>query len=249
MRFIYRFFSPYIIIIIMPHGCTFNKQWISIPEYKEWLVEDKDKYSAFCKLCQKPFKIDTMATSAIRSHMEGKKHQEKLKSLDRSQNLVTMFSAARTAASRPATSANTDAMCTALNEQSTLDNYIRKKDIVKAEILWTLNCNQNGYSNSSCEGNNEIFRAMFTDSEIAYKCGETKTMYISCFGLAPHFNQMLERKVRMGRSFVLLFDESLNNHLQKKQLDYHVRIWEHDRVVTRYVTSDFLGHATAGVLE
>ena len=92
---------------------------------------------------------------------------------------------------------------------------------------------------------------MFPDSDIAkkYQCGETKTMYTSCFGLAPHFSQMLEKKVQMGSSYVLLFDESLNNHLQKKQLDYHVRIWEHDRVVTRYVTSDFLGHATAGVLE
>ena len=45
--------------------------------------------------------------------------------------------------------------------------------------------------------------------------------------------------------FVLLFDESLNAELQKKQLDFHLRSWDHDRVVSRYFGSSFMGHASA----
>ena len=44
---------------------------------------------------------------------------------------------------------------------------------------------------------------------------------------------------------MLLFDESLNHQLQKKQMDFHVRIWNHDKGETRYYGSEFLGHASA----
>ena len=45
--------------------------------------------------------------------------------------------------------------------------------------------------------------------------------------------------------YVLLFDESLNAELQKKQLAFHLRSWDHDRVVSRYFGSSFIGHASA----
>ena len=32
---------------------------------------------------------------------------------------------------------------------------------------------------------------------------------------------------------------------EAKQMDIHVRLWEGDKVVTRYFGSQFLGHATA----
>ena len=44
---------------------------------------------------------------------------------------------------------------------------------------------------------------------------------------------------------MLLFDESLDHELQKKQMDFHVRIWNYDKVETRYYDSQFLGHASA----
>ena len=44
----------------------------------------------------------------------------------------------------------------------------------------------------------------------------------------------------------MLFDESLNPDLQKKQLDVHIRFLGVDGTVqTRYIDSYFLGHATA----
>lgn len=45
---------------------------------------------------------------------------------------------------------------------------------------------------------------------------------------------------------MLLFDETLNRHLQEKQLDLYVRIWDVDNQVrTRCLQSSFLGHASA----
>ena len=43
--------------------------------------------------------------------------------------------------------------------------------------------------------------------------------------------------------FVVLFDESLNNKMQEKQMDAHVRFWndQTNQVTTRYFNSEFLG--------
>ena len=66
---------------------------------------------------------------------------------------------------------------------------------------------------------------MFKDSAIAknMSCGETKSMYISCFGIAPYFQSLLENKVK-DKPFVMAFDESLNTSLQKKAVGYIVEI-------------------------
>ena len=87
---------------------------------------------------------------------------------------------------------------------------------------------------------------MFPDSQIAksISCGETKSMYISCYGISPYLQSLLENKVK-NKPFVMLFDESLNRQLQKKQLDIHLRFWDNDCVQSRYYSSAFIGHATA----
>ena len=93
-----------------------------------------------------------------------------------------------------------------------------------------------------------MFKRMFPDSDIAkqFQCGETKCCYLTTFGIAPHFLDLLTKKVKRDESgFVLLFDESLNAELQKKQLDFHLRSWDHDRVVSRYFGSSFIGNASA----
>ena len=49
-----------------------------------------------------------------------------------------------------------------------------------------------------------------------------------------------------AKHFVLMFDESLNFDLQKKQLDVHVRLIDGDGLVkTKYLDSFFMGHAKA----
>ena len=75
--------------------------------------------------------------------------------------------------------------------------------------------------------------------------GERKCAYLCCFGLAPHFKQLLSDKIKNEDGFVLLFDESLNHKCKTKQMDIHVRLWDGDHVTTRYYGSQFMGHATA----
>ncbi|XP_047740789.1 uncharacterized protein LOC125179270 [Hyalella azteca] len=92
---------------------------------------------------------------------------------------------------------------------------------------------------------------MFPDSSIASKfsLSETKARYIITFGLGSCFLDMLKQSAHAADNFVLLFDESLNGELQKKQLDMHVRFWSDGVVSSRYFGSSFMGHATAEDLE
>lgn len=96
----------------------------------------------------------------------------------------------------------------------------------------------------------EHFAKMFPDSSIAqnFKCGETKSAYISKFGLAPHFKQLLSNKLK-NDDYVLLFDESLNDKTQSKQCDFYIRHWDGDKVMSRFFDSQFMGHATANDLK
>ena len=110
------------------------------------------------------------------------------------------------------------------------------------------------YSYVSCMETDRLFELMFPDSAIAdsaiaklFSCGEKKSAYIICHGLAPNFSQQLKDQVRLLDSLVILFDESFNRFTQNKQMDIHIRFFDDGRnaVHTRYFISAFLGHATA----
>lgn len=126
---------------------------------------------------------------------------------------------------------------------------MEREETVKAEIIWTLHTVQHHHSYKSNEGIQAVFKTMFPDSEIAkrFTCGEKKTAYLCCFGLAPHFKSLLESRVKQEQ-FVLCFDESLNKVTKNEQLDLHVRFWDTNCVSTRYLGSQFLGHTNAEAL-
>ncbi|XP_035225316.1 uncharacterized protein LOC118197866 [Stegodyphus dumicola] len=90
---------------------------------------------------------------------------------------------------------------------------------------------------------------MFPDSLIArrFSCSERKLAYLCHFGLTPYFQRLMYNESKKLSHFTLLFDETLNTTNQKKQLDLHVRYWHPDqnKVVTRFLTSDFMEHTTA----
>ena len=87
---------------------------------------------------------------------------------------------------------------------------------------------------------------MFHDSELVqtFHCGGDKTAYITKFGLAEFIKRELVLKINKG-PFVVMFDESLNHSTKTKQLDIHVRFWDEGKVQSRYLGSEFMGHATA----
>ena len=108
------------------------------------------------------------------------------------------------------------------------------------------------YSYASCAGLDKLFQLMFPDSSIArsFSCGEKKCAYLICCGLTPYFKQQLQDQERILDSFVILFDESHNDYTHNQQMDIHIRFYDETRnaVHTRYMTSAFLGHATAAIM-
>ena len=121
--------------------------------------------------------------------------------------------------------------------------------MTKAEITWTLKSVMSHFSYSSAADMNAVFQAMFPDSEIArkFQLGSTKMAYVLKFGLAPYFHKELLSQLKDCEHIVVAFDESLNKVTQHGQMDIHVRFYDKDvgRVSTRYLGSQFLGHATA----
>ena len=52
--------------------------------------------------------------------------------------------------------------------------------------------------------------------------------------------QLLASKLKSAGSYVLLFDETLNNHMQMKQLDLHIHMWEDEKVANFISLRGFL---------
>ena len=79
---------------------------------------------------------------------------------------------------------------------------------------------------------------MFPDSQIAqsFLCKATKCAYLPCFDIYPYFHVLLTEKIRAVKYYTLLFDESLNQINQKKQMDMIVRFWdsESNKVTEKY---------------
>jgi hypothetical protein len=90
------------------------------------------------------------------------------------------------------------------------------------------------------------FKLMFPESSeaAAFKCGETKARYLAAFGILPYLKSQLVENLG-DNPYVVLFDESLNKKTQTKQLDVLLRFWGESGVETRYLGSEFMGHATA----
>lgn len=249
--------------------CVFNSSWLLVKDFKLWLAAStEDKHNAYCKLCKKKFSIASMGISALKSHMVGKTHQERMKkpgnpisaflktatSGDTSDTPVTSTSCG------PSTSSMEDLpVGNSLASAGASQNMDKRpsihhlstlsKKVSDAELLWALNCVNSHFSAASNIGMNELFKRMFSDSEIVslYSMSESKYRYLTTFGIGPHFSKMLTDQVKASPAHCILFDESLNDELQKKQLDVHIRYWSDEccKVESRYYSSLFIGHGTA----
>ncbi len=116
--------------------------------------------------------------------------------------------------------------------------------------MWVLKTISEHHSYTSNENITEIFKTMFPDSEVCsyilvWRKQQNIYAYITKFGLAPFITKELTDQVNMANGFVVMFDESLNKMTKSKQLDLHIRYWVDDHVQSRYLGSQFMGHATA----
>ncbi|KAL8603538.1 hypothetical protein ACOMHN_052767 [Nucella lapillus] len=237
--------------------CRFNESWLDLPDFKCWLRKhESDQRMAFCVLCKSHIKLHTMGVGALRSHKEGKTHKKRVQAatgvvpLNLFQQHASSSRPSGASTSSSETSSATPTGVRKTSSELSVSSFCTSSDVLKAEVLWTLNIVTSHYSAKSCQENSQLFEVMFPDSQIAkgYKCGETKTSYLATFGIAPYFARLLKTKVKSQSSFVLLFDESLNKQVKENQLDVHVRFWENGTVQTQYMTSEFLGHSRAADL-
>ena len=56
---------------------TFQFAWLKVPKYSTWLEQvTNDHTLAHCRLCNKSFKIKGHGESGLKSHAQGKKHEQ-----------------------------------------------------------------------------------------------------------------------------------------------------------------------------
>ena len=247
---------------------NFNFSWLGIPEYANWLISTNDSGSAGCKYCKSTFTLSNMGKRALDSHMKGKRHKE-LVVQNSPVNRNTLLASWVGLASKPASSASTcqqpslsiSEPSSSVSQQSvaltissesskTMQSYINDKESVsKAEIIWTLNVITQHESFRSSSNSSSLFQAMFPDSDIAkqFTCAKTKVMYLCVFGLAPYYEQKILNILDSVPYYSISFDESFNKQTKNEQMDFSIRYWDNEtqKVHDQYLTSKFIGHATA----
>ncbi|GBM43030.1 hypothetical protein AVEN_215164-1 [Araneus ventricosus] len=223
----------------MPGKCMFNPLWVVKEEYADWLRSTENKNKAKCIWCAKEIDISNMGEAALKTHMKGVKHASfKKGKITVAANVADFFKKSTVSPSSPKSA----------NQNSIIDPAAARQDVLDAEILWCLKLVKSHFSYNSCNNVGKLFSKMFHDSIIArqFSLSERKAAYICHFGIAPYFQNQVYEDLKQLSHFTVLFDETLNKTNQQKQLDLHIRYWSKDnRVTTRYLTSIFMGHATA----
>ena len=94
-------------------------------------------------------------------------------------------------------------------------------EIVATEIYRTLKVMQGNLSLNSSDDLNELFMNIIPDSTIAqnYSVAKTIVSYVTIFGLATHFKNLLLKKLRQG-SLLCFLMKSFNETVQKCQMDF-----------------------------
>lgn len=229
---------------------SFNNDWMDSslnPEFSSWIREvPKDPFSAHYILCKKNFSLRNMGKTAVRSHAESKKHKQISK--PKSISILNFVSSNSENASTSSNTASTSSNSASSSSPGTLSNFVLKEKCLRAEIIWALQLVKSHSSFYAFDNAAEVFAHMYDDCSTAQKntLGRAKMSYLVSYGLAPHFSNELKNSLT-DCNFVICFDEAMNSVAQRCQMDLIVRYWckESNRVCSRYLTSTFLGRATA----
>lgn len=237
--------------------CHFNPEWQSSSDFKNWLLpSSKSSNEAYCKLCQKTFSLSNMGLSAVKNHLKGDKHI-KMMGHQKSNILQFMTPSSTSSSTKSLATVSSDAPVTtptfsSPNDQqvikkSDLAPYIMKDEVTRAEVQWCMFSVKNNLSNRTAAAAVDLFKVMLSNDDVVnqMKLGRDKVAYTIVHGIAPYIKKELDCSVTKQPFFVVCFDESLNKVSQRGQMDVHLRFWQDNKVVTRFYTSEFLGHATA----
>lgn len=125
--------------------------------------------------------------------------------------------------------------------------FSQQDKVLSAEILWALKTVKSNFSFASNDGNNQIFAAMFPDSNIVtdYQMSQTKCKYLIQFGIYPWIKEQMLLDLK-GNPFSYKFDETTTIQV-KKQYDAYVQFESKcfGDIVNWYCGSLFLGHCKA----
>ena len=89
-----RGFVSIFVLLKVPGGGkgVFNSDCFLDGAYKDWLkVVKGDKHAAYCKLCCREFKFASMGKAALKSHMEGVRHQRRVRDSAKSVPIARSF--------------------------------------------------------------------------------------------------------------------------------------------------------------
>ena len=86
--------------------------------------------------------------------------------------------------------------------------------------MWDFDVVMWKYSFNSRSNKNELFAAMFSDSEVAkaFSCGKTKCSCLENYGIASYLIGLLNTQLMKLEHFVSLFDESHNKVEKQGQM-------------------------------
>ena len=226
----------------------FLDEWLVNEHFKNWIKKDpNDDHSAYWKYCCKSFSVSGRGINHVQFHMNGSKDKNKSPPSEGGQKILS-FDPSQNSEEIKTGQAKTT-VSSSNQKQSTISSSITKENVLRAEIFWALEILNYSYSLNSCAKKGKLFSAMFPDSNVAqnFQIASTMASYVTYYGLAPYFKEMLFDELKTASYIVLCFDESYNGVIKKGQLDVLVRYWDVrlNKVNTRYVKSEFMGKAAA----
>ena len=233
----------------------FNKEWMNNVEYKDLLMpEPSNNTKAKCRLCMRSFSLSNMGEPALESHAQGKKHQNAVKTSGKSTSVWGFLkkddqkASTSTQKEEPLACKESEELSAAAarSTEEKRSSSMTKLTLTR-EQLKALKSVMSHFCYNSAHDITDVFKAMFPDSIIAQhmSCGPTKLSYLISFGIAPYFMDLLLKELKDAPCFVIPFDESFSEELEKEQMDFIVRYFKDGEVKSRYLSSGFLGHTTA----
>ena len=104
----------------------FSSDWLTDPNFVQWLVSVPENSKSKCRLCKKTFSLSNMGRQALMSHTSGQKHIKVV-------NAISVFAKPmkKSKALTPKASKNLSHTVISNQTQPTITNYITNSDIKK----------------------------------------------------------------------------------------------------------------------
>ena len=198
---------------------SFQEDWFTKEEFKSWVRKvEKKPQKTYCVLCSKTIDIGNGGSSALESHQKGKTHNELF--MKRNENRIGNFFKKK----------STDFTSTTDDKVQVVNTYAKppfviSEDVLDANIVWCLHLVQSHQPCRSCDFLPTVFRRMFKKCSVAqrFNMKKDKVRYMIIYGFYPALKAKQQIKIHASPWFGVSFDESLNRHQQKCQMDVNIR--------------------------